>query len=165
VKLRQKITYAILTLGMVVSFQNCGKGFQPVSADAFSSAQCSAKMRAEASTLHLSPSELNCADFNAYACERRIFSPDTVDLSETVKECVPNSQICVDVDVRQFNTTPARAAASADQFQPGGDYNHEEVHCYHRMVYHGLSLFDASADSLEASLAKAMAACEQAVGS
>jgi len=164
VKLRQKIMYAILTLGMVVSFQNCGKGFQPTAADSFSSAQCSAKMRAEASTLHLSASELNCGDFNAYACERRIFSPDTVDLSEAVKECVPNSQICVDVDVRQFNTTPARSTASDAQFQPGGDYNHEEIHCYHKMVYRGISLFDGSADSLEASLAKAMAACEQAVG-
>ncbi|MGZ3723244.1 MAG: hypothetical protein ACXVA9_09955, partial [Bdellovibrionales bacterium] len=73
---------------------------------------------------------------------------------------------CVDVDIRQFSTAGAMSQGAGDSasFAPGGDYNHEEIHCYHRMVYRGISLFEGAADSLEESLAKAMAACEQAVG-
>jgi hypothetical protein len=166
VKAPQKFGWILLALGMVFSFQNCGKGFQPANESVFNSAQCSAKIRAEAPSYKLSPSDLNCGDFNQYACERRIFSPDVTDLSESVKECVGSGDTCVDVDVRQFNTTPARTSGVTNDasFAPGGDYNHEEVNCYHRMVYRGTSLFEGSAASLEESLAKAMSACEQAVG-
>jgi hypothetical protein len=166
VKSRQKITWILFAFGMIVSFQNCGKGFKSSTESVFSSAQCNAKVRSEAPSYKLSASELNCGDFNQYACERRIFNPDSPDLTESVKECVGGGDTCVDVDIRQFNTSAARASGVTDaaSFAPGGDYNHEEVNCYHRMVYRGISLFEGSADSLEESLSKAMAACEQAVG-
>jgi hypothetical protein len=166
VKSQKQFMWMILAAGMIFSFQNCGKGFHPaISESMSSSAKCTAKMRSEAAAFKLSPSELNCGDFNAYACERRIFGPDVPDLAESIKECLPGGRICIDVDVRQFNTAKARASGVVDaaSFAPGGDYNHEEIHCYHRMVYRGISLFEGTADSIEESLAKAMAACEQAV--
>jgi len=164
VKIRQKLFWSVFAASLIVPFQNCSKGFKTASDLSSQSAQCNAKVRAEAPSYKLRAAELNCGDFNAYACERRIFSPDTVDLSETNKECVPGTDVCVDVDVRRFNTQPARSPMTEPGFVPGGDYNHEEIHCYHRMVYQGISLFEGSADSLEESLSKAMSACEQAVG-
>lgn len=166
-KVSQKLMWSVFAAGMVISFQNCGKHFQPAESSQSLSSQCNAKLLSDAASLKLSPSELNCGDFNAYACERRIFSPDAVDISESIKECLPGDRICVDVDVRQFNTAGARSSSpdNALSFAPGGEFNHEEIHCYHRMVYRGMSLFEGAADSLEESLAKAMAACEQAVGS
>lgn len=123
-------------------------------------------MREEAASYKLSAKELACGDFNAYACERRIFSPEVSDLTESIKECVGSGNICVDVDVRQYNTATARNQnyTDASSFLPGGDYNHEEVRCHHKMVYRGTVIFEGASDSLEDSLARAMAACEQAVG-
>ena len=149
------------------SFQNCGKSFKSATAESLSSsAQCNAKMREEVPLLKLSAAQLRCGDFNAYACERRIFSPDVVDLSDSIKECIGGGETCIDVDVRQFSTALARARGIGDpaSFELGGDYNHEETHCYHRMVQRGISLFEGAADSIEESLSKAMAACEHAVG-
>ena len=164
VRLRQKSVWAFFALGLIFSFQNCSKGYQSKSAESLStSAQCAAQMRTEAPSYNLSATDLQCGDFNQYACERRIFSPDTVDLTESLKECLPDSDICVDVEVRHFNTSAAQATAPASAFAPGGDYNHEEIQCYHRMVYRGVALFQSTADSLEQALANAMAACEQAV--
>src|SRR6478752_6900123 len=95
--------------GLIVFFQNCGKGFQAAPNNDLTS-QCQAKIRASAPSLKLSASELNCADFNSYSCERRIFSPDLPELSESIKECMPGNQVCVDVEVHQFNTAGLRSA-------------------------------------------------------
>jgi hypothetical protein len=110
----------------------------------------------------LTASELACADFNNYTCERRVFSPDVSDMSHALKECLPGDRICVDVEVREFNTSVARATASEASFAPGGEYNHQEVNCSHRMVYRGVALFTGHADSLAEALAQAMSACEKA---
>lgn len=147
---------------MIVSFQNCGRGFKSQEISSVS-AQCREAVKAAAPSYKLTREELNCGDFNNYGCERRIFSPDLADMSHSLKECLPGDTICVDVDVRQFNTSAARRAEPIDEaaFAPGGEYNRQEVTCYHRMVYRGVSLFEGHADSLEASLAQAMSACEK----
>jgi hypothetical protein len=153
-----------LGTGLIVSFQNCGsKGFQSQQMSSELSAQCQAAIKKAAPDFSISPSELNCGDFNRYACERRIFSPDLADMTHSLKECLPGDRICVDVDVRQFNTSGARRAGSQDEseFAPGGEYNRQEVNCYHRMVYRGVTLFEGHADSMEEALAQAMAACER----
>ena len=163
-KRRQKWVWGVFAIGLVVSFQNCGKGFQAKVTNSLS-AQCMAKIKKDAASFKLSSADLNCSDFNNYVCERRIFAPEITDLSHSLKECLPGDQICVDVDVREFNTSPARklAGVNPESFLPGGEYNREEVHCFHRMVYRGVSLFEGSGDSLEESLAHSMSACEQAL--
>jgi len=160
----RKFLWILIVTGLMVSFQNCGRGFRSLESSS-NSAQCLAKLRADAPSLNFSATDLNCADFNAYACERRIFSPDAVDMTESLKECTSDNQICVDVEVRQFNTSAAANTGGLPDgaFAAGGEFNHEEIHCYHRMIYHGTSLFEGSGDSLDASLAAAMAACEKAV--
>ncbi len=164
-KRRQGVLLGAFAAGLMVSFQNCGKGFQTKVTDSLS-AQCQAKIKESAPSFKLSAEELNCSDFNQYSCERRIFSPDVSDISHSLKECLPGDQICVDVDVREFNTSSARklAGVSPESLQPGGEFNREEVHCYHRMVYRGVSLFEGSGETIEESLAHSMAACEQAQG-
>jgi hypothetical protein len=145
---------------MVFSFQNCGQKYEAL--HTLSSQQCRAQTKAEALAEKIPARELGCGDFNNYVCERRVFSPDLATLSHSLKECLPGDLICVDVEVRQFNTTVAKASARPEQFEPGGDYNHEEIHCYHRMLYKGVALFEEPGDSLAEALARTMAACEAA---
>jgi len=155
----------ILTLLMVASFQNCSGKFKSSRAVLeSSSAQCKAVLKAEVSAQKLPAAELRCGDFNSFACERRVFSPDVEDLSHSLKECMPGDQICVDVDVRQFNTSGARSPASESEFTEGGAYNREDVRCYHRLRVKGLAVLDGEGDSIEAALAQAMHSCEAAVG-
>jgi len=163
VKRRQGIIWGVLAAGILVSFQNCGKGFKATGSDSLS-AQCQANIKATAPSFKLSAGQLNCSDFNNYICERRVFSPDVSDLAHALKECLPGDQICVDVDVREFNTSSARKLpeSTSEDFQPGGQFNHEEVKCMHRMVYRGVSLFEGNSDSIEEALAQAMKGCEQA---
>lgn len=153
---------SFLGLGLIVSFQNCGKAFKPASTDGLS-AQCHANIKASAPANKLTSGELHCGDFNLYACERRIFKPDIQDMSHSLKECLPGDSICVDVDVRQYNTSAGRKASGVTDasYAEGGEFNREEVRCYHRMSYRGVALFEGEAATLEESLAKAMAACEQ----
>jgi hypothetical protein len=160
--LKRRALLVLALVGVLSPFQNCAK-FKAKEGDLFS-AQCQAKLRAEAPSLHLTAADLGCGDFNNYACERRIFSPDVANMVHQLKQCVGSGDICVDVEIRQFNTYGAAGATGAD-YAPGGTYNHEEDSCYHKMIYQGVSLFQGAGDSLEESLAKAMAACEQAVGS
>jgi hypothetical protein len=150
-------------LGLLLPFQNCGKPFQTAKVDATtSSSQCQAQLKASAPSLNLKASEFNCADFNYYGCERRIFRPEVPNLWESIKECLPGGLICVDVEVRQYHT--AGAGSDKVSYIEGGEFNREEVQCFHRGLYNGISLFVGSAATLEESLALAMAACEQAVG-
>lgn len=126
------------------------------------SAQCKAKLVNEAKAeLKAFPQGVNCADFNQYSCERRIFSPSVAEMTHSLKECVYGGSFCVDVEVRQFNTSAARASALAEDFQPGGDYNREEIRCSHKYVYRGLRVFQGDGESLEEALAQALRLCER----
>ena len=108
--------------------------------------------------------DFRCDDFASYACERRIFNPDIETMTHSLKECLPGNRICVDVDVRQFNTSVARGPNSSPaDFAPGGSYNNEEVRCYHRWFYNGMAIFEGDRPSLEESLSVAMAQCEKAL--
>lgn len=127
------------------------------------SAQCKAEIKNKAAQMKWQPGDFRCDDFSSYACERRIFSPDIETMSHALKECLPGDTICVDVDIRQYNTSTARDPASdkAD-FTPGGIYNHEEVRCYHRWLYKGVAIFEGDQATLEESLSEAMSACDRA---
>ena len=84
-------------------------------------------------------------------------------MSHSLKECVPGGTICVDVDIRQFNTSAALGPESrAADFEPGGSYNHEEVKCAHRWRQNGMAVFTGDRESLEEALSEAMDACERA---
>lgn len=150
---------------MGLAFQNCGGGFESAGIlNKSSSAQCKAKMKSEAQKLKWTNADFRCDDFSAYSCERRVFSPDVETMSHSLKECLPGDTICVDVEIRQFNTSVARnPAANPADFQPGGSYNHEEVNCYHRFFHNGLALFTGDKPTLEESLSDAMSACEKAL--
>jgi|GEM_PF-4692808 len=149
---------------MLLAFQNCGKSFEPAGLDKTASSQCKAKMKSDALKMKWTNADFRCDDFSSYSCERRIFSPDLDTMTHSLKECLPGDTICVDVDVRQFNTSVARGPSSnlAD-FQPGGSYNHEEVRCYHRWLYNGMAIFEGDRATLEESLSDAMSACEKAL--
>lgn len=149
----------VLATFVVFAFQNCGKGYG--AKDALSSTkQCQAKAKAEAAQSTLSATQLRCSDFNSYQCEQRVFSPDVEDMIHSLKECIAGTEICVDLEVRQFNTSGAKAGATPEQMQAGGDYNHDEIRCFHRHTVLGFVVFEGEGDSLEVALAKAMAACE-----
>ena len=126
------------------------------------SAQCKAKLINEAKAeLTAFPQGVNCADFNQYSCERRIFSPSVSDMTHSLKECLSQGSACVDVEVRQFNTASAAASGAPEDFLPGGDYNREEIRCSHKYVYRGLRVFQGEGDSLEEALAEALKYCER----
>lgn len=120
-------------------------------------------MKAEVTANRLPATEMRCWDFNNFACERRVFSPDVENFSHSLKECLPGDQTCVDVDVLQFNTLAARLGSRPQQFEPGGDYNREEIRCYHRIRIKGTVVFEGEGDSLAEALAGAVKACEAAV--
>jgi hypothetical protein len=144
----------------VFSFQNCGAKYQPNASLSSNSTQCLAKAKAEALAQKIPAGQLGCDDFNNYSCERRIFSPDLATLSHSLMECIPGSDICVNVEIHQFNTLAAKVGSTPEQFEPGGDYNHEEIHCYHHLLVRGVALFDKSGESLAEALANTMKSCE-----
>ena len=147
----------------LLAFQNCGKGFVAAQING-ASALCKAQMKSEALQMKWSAQDLRCDDFNSYACERRIFSPDVENMTHALQECLPGDSICVDVEVRQFATAQARSPSSRpEDFAPGGSYNHEEVRCYHRWLYEGMAIFEGDQGSLAESLSAAMSACENAL--
>jgi hypothetical protein len=158
---KRRIWLIFALLGMMVPFQNCAKFSTKGSSDL--SAQCTAKVRAAAPSLHLLAADVGCGDFNSYTCDQRVFSPDLPDLTEQTKACLGSGSVCVDVVLHQFNTTVAQASAPASEFLPGGSYNHEEDNCYQSTTSQGVALFVGSADNMEEALSKAMAACEKAV--
>lgn len=128
---------------------------------AASSQQCKAQFKAEAVAAKMAPN-FACSDFNNYSCERRVFSPDVEPLTHFLKECVSRGDICIDVEVRQFNTASARGYEPVGAFAPGGDYNREEFRCHHKYTYRNLAVFEGEGDSMEQALASAMGSCEQA---
>lgn len=156
------IAWLLFPSALLVPFQNCSQKMESAKVAASSSAQCKAQYKAEA-LQGLNPAALNCGNFNNYACDRRIFSPDVADMSHLLKECLVGGENCVDVEIRQYNTSPVRGAASDEyMFEPGGSYNREEIRCHHRYLYRQMAVFEGEGDSLEEALAAAMKACEKA---
>lgn len=156
---------AVLTVGVLLPFQNCGKAYKSAAFDLdsiSSSSQCRAAAQAEAlQKLQVTRVSLDCADFNQYMCERRVFAPGIQNLSHSLKECTVDGSVCVDVDVFEYNTTVARSGAASASYAPGGEYNRQEVRCRHRFSYKGVAVFESEGDSLEQALAGALSACEK----
>jgi hypothetical protein len=160
-----RFLFTVLAAGVLLPFQNCGKGYKSADFDLnsfSSSSQCRVAAKAEAlQKLQVTRAPVNCSDFNQYACERRIFAPGIQNLSHSLKQCTADGSICVDVDVFEYNTDVARAIASSASFAPGGEYNRQEVRCRHRFSYKGVAVFEGAGDSLEQALAGALDACEK----
>jgi len=131
----------------VFAFQNCSKSYVVAQAER-SAGLSKAKIKSEAIGMKWSNQDLRCDDFSSYVCERNIFSPDVETMTHALKECLPGDTICVDVEIRQFNT-------SAE--------SREEVRCQHRWLYQGVTIFEGDRDTIEESLSEAMAACERAL--
>ncbi len=157
---RSPITFSLLALCALLPFQNCGQEMKSTQNEA-NSQQCKAQFKAEAIAAKMAPN-FNCSDFNNYTCERRVFSPDVEPLSHYLKECVSTGEICVDVEVRQFNTASARSFEPAESFAPGAEYNREEFRCHHKYTYRNMAVFEGEGDSMEEALASAMRSCEEA---
>ncbi len=155
--------YLLILLAVMLPFQNCGKPMHSSrSSDLSSTTQCKAELKAEAlkDVGHLN---FSCGDFNNYACERRIFSPETENLSHKLMECAVGGEPCVEMSVLQFSTAAIQASGEdKDLFKKGGAYNREEVRCHHRYYYMGIPVFEGEGDSLEEALSQAMKACEGA---
>lgn len=158
---RRPITLSLLALCALLPFQNCGKQMEANNYDDSNSQQCKAQLKAEAIASKSAPA-FNCSEFNNYSCERRVFSPDVESLSHLLKECTSSGEICVDVEVRQFNTASAKSSEPASAFLPGGEYNREEFRCHHKYTYRGVAVFEGEGDSIEEALASAMKSCESA---
>ncbi len=158
---RRPLALALLALFALLPFQNCGKDMSAARSSA-NSQQCKAQFKSEAIAARHS-GVFNCSDFSNYQCERRVFSPDIENMSHSLKECLGRGEICVDVDVRQFNTASARAFEPPTSFLFGGTYNREEARCFHRYVYQGLAVFEGEGLILEEALAAAMKSCEESV--
>ena len=153
---------SLLLLCALLPFQNCGQMTASHDATVSSSAQCRAKLKADALSV-ARPADLNCSDFSQYRCERRIFSPDVENMSHSLRECSESGATCVDVEVRQFSTAAQRLAGEeASLFLPGGSYNREEVRCTHVYAYQNVRVFEGEGQSLEEALGQAVAACEHA---
>lgn len=132
-----------------------------VHSSANASSQCKAQFKAEALAAKIAPS-FNCGDFNNYACERRVFSPDVESMVHLLKECVSGGEICVDVEVREISTAAAKLFEPPEMFVPHATYNREEVRCRHKYTYKNSAIFEGEGDSMELALAEAMHSCEQA---
>lgn len=156
------ISVILFSTGVALAFQNCATQKDHLNLSSSSSAQCRTQLKAKVMAEKRPATELKCGDFNNYSCERRLFSPDVDNLQHSIRECSVGGTACVDMDVRQFNTSGLREGAPREAFLPGGDYNHEEVHCYHHYLLKGLAVFEGSADNLEQALAQAMSTCENA---
>jgi hypothetical protein len=149
-------------LCLLIPFQNCGKQMKAATySEGSSSAQCKAVLKAEA-LASFDAGSFECGNFNHYACDRRIFSPNVDDLSHQLKECVSGGQECVDVEVRQFSTAGLKSSEDPALFAPGEAYNREEIRCHHRFFYEDVALFEGEGESLEEALAAAMKACDRA---
>src|SRR5579883_1421006 len=97
--------------GLILPFQNCSK-FQSSNPSLALSSQCIAKFRANAASLNLLAADVSCGDFSLYTCDRRIFSPDVASSSQQERDCLSGS-VCVQVNVRNYNTAIARTQADA----------------------------------------------------
>lgn len=150
---------AISVATLLMAFQNCSD-FGAMSA-ATNSALCRAKVQPKPS---FKATDLHCGDMGSYQCERRVFSPTALqNLSHSLIECVGSGSLCVEVEVREFNTEAARSGAGEGAFLPGGEYNREEIRCHHRGAQDGeLAVLTGEGDSLDEALAHVMSACEQA---
>ena len=157
--LRPAIALSLTGLTLL-AFQNCSP-MQAKSTDMSSATgvQCRAQMKAEAMQKGHS---FKCGNLQDYACERRIFSPDVEAKNYSTSECLEDGSACLNVEVRQFNTSHARAFEPAETFLAGAEYNREEVRCHHLFIYENMAVFEGEGESIAAALAGATDACEKA---
>ena len=151
----KKRALGFLTISLTLfPFQNCSKGFDSNSATV--SSLCNAKIvaavRAEKA------GKIACDQGALYRCERRIFTPDAASSDSISEHC--QGSFCVAVETRVFATGEARSPENAADFQPGGDYNREEVNCSHELRAEGLAVFSGAGSSVEEALKQAWLACK-----
>lgn len=151
----KKRALGLVALSLILfPFQNCSKGFDSASASV--SSLCNAKIlnavRAEKA------GSVACDQGALYRCERRIFMPDAESSATISEQCL--GSFCFPVETRVFATGDARTLENGADFQPGGDYNREEVNCSHELRAEGLAVFSGSGSSVEEALKLAWLACK-----
>lgn len=148
-------------------FQNCSKGYQAsraIASSSSSSSQCKLEYAAKLIANKIPAADLRCGEVASYACERRVFRPNVPSGERHEVTCLNGDEKCVEVDVRSFDTVGASQGAMPAQFEPGGDYNREEIRCYNRLQVRGSVVIQAEGDSLMSAFQKTVSACEAAVG-
>lgn len=158
---RRPMSLAALALLVLLPFQNCSSDLTAAKSQA-ASQQCKAQLKADAIAARGS-GVFHCSEFNSYQCERRIFSPTLENMVHNLTECLGGGDICVDVEVRQINTSAARKYEPEESFAAGAEYNREEFRCHHRYIFKGLAVFEGQGESMEEALAMAMRSCEEAM--
>jgi hypothetical protein len=151
---------------LVLGFQNCSKGFEGVDVQYQGlSSQCQVKIQSLGAKLPIDLTSVDCEDPSQYFCEARVFSPKVPDYVENREECFDDSHegsVCVETQVRNFNTSGAMTKDSDPmEFESGGQYNNVEVNCSHRTQYKGVAVFVGHADEFEKAFASAKAFCLQ----
>lgn len=142
---------ALITL-LALPFHNCSTGFKSTTE---LSVQCTEKVRAEGAKYKTE--NVDCVRASLYTCERRAFSPDVANGVSIAEECT--ADMCVQVTTRSFDTSAARAREPASEFQPGGEYNRDEVTCTHAYRYNDVAPFTGQASNLEQALVFAQLSC------
>lgn len=162
---------ALGVIGVVVLtaafFQNCSKGYkasQSIASSSSASSQCKAEFAAKLIANKIPAEDLRCGEAASYACERRVFRPNVASGESHEVTCLAGDQDCVEVDVRSFDTAGATEGSVPAQFEPGGDYNREEIRCFNRLQVRGSVVIEAEGDSLSSAFRKTVSACKAAVG-
>ena len=151
----KKRAFGLVAISLTLfPFQNCSKGFSSSSSTV--SSLCNAK--AVAAVRAEKAGQIACDQGALYRCERRIFTPDAVSSAYISEQCL--GSFCVAVETRVFATSEARTVENAADFQPGGDYNREEVNCSHELRAEGLAIFSGAGSSVEEALKQAWLACK-----
>ena len=121
---------ALFITVLVLLFQNCSQdGISSLMIDSVNCDTPNMKTNSQKTEL------LNrCDDAKNYLCDKRVFSPDkkTEQTRETL--CTDTDgfgNVCFDMRQFVYNTSELaeRENATADDFNPGGSYNHDEFTC------------------------------------
>ncbi len=124
------------------------------------SKNCDDKMQTMRSIANIEP---DCADLSQFQCEIREFSPTLAsDTKKNLEYCLDGSAHCVRYDHLIFDTSDQKQIddlASADAFQKGGEYNRQEVRCWHQFKKSKSPASDSS--NLKDALKAAYEICKQ----
>ena len=147
---------------LTLAYTNCGEfKSSPSKAVKVLSSTCVAKLRAATTPLAFAGSI--CADAANYECERRIFAPGRTNEAGEEKHCLSSApESCVSVRVNVFDTSGAREGADPGAYQPGGEYNREEIQCWNKiLVSSQVSVIHSAGDSVAGALESAMGKCRE----
>ncbi len=87
-----------------------------------------------ARSLAASPVKIKCDEIAQYKCNIREFSPDISNGEAKEQQYCTKDDQCLNYDLYSFDTSSMRETdqfAVAKDFEKGGQYNYQEVQCFH----------------------------------